>query len=240
MKVLRPFIICLFTIIALNCRSQSPIEKAFPDSVKPYKPKILTVFNLDSLKPFMLDTLHNPDGYIFVSHTNNQANGPFIALKKKSYYNYFYATGENGGNGIDKGKMIDFGGKGCKKFLLNYHENMGNEYFSEYHQGFYLWDLDKIELLMSVEYIYSNSDHGISRDSTGEYIQTDSGSEDCYNFKPSFTNNTITFTETNPPCQWEQNEAEKREQKANPLINPRVIKYKLHKGNLIRVNSIPK
>lgn len=221
--------------MALNAFAQPAIEGAFPDTVKPQKPrKIFTVINLDSLKPVMIDTLTNPDGFIFWSHLNG-VDGPYIALKEKGLYKYFDVGGEYGGNGIGKAKRINFDGD-KKQFFLYYSLSNGNPHYSESHEGFTIWDLDKVELLADFEYSYSYWIYpAMEADSAGEYhlIDTnDNGKKDCYHYEPAIKKGSITFTETNPPCQWDETKI-----KLDAVTDPAIIKYKLINGNLVKVKN---
>ncbi len=229
------FILYLFILTAFNICAQPAIRDAFPDSVKPRKPwKIFTVINLDSLKPEMIDTLTNPEGFIFWSHLNG-VDGPYFGLKEKGFYKYFNVGGEHGGNGIGKAERINFKGGDKKQFLLYYSFSMGNPHFSESHNGFIIWDLDKVELLADFEYSYSYWLYpAMEPDSAGDYHLVDSndeGKKDCYDYEPTFKKGLITFTEKSHPCEWDDGHY--------TLLNPNVIKYRLINGVLVKLNNLP-
>jgi hypothetical protein len=219
---------------SFTSKGQSPFDDNFPDTVKPFKPKIFRVLNIDSLKPAYTDTLTNPEGLLFWSHLNDRLDGPYIAIKGKGIYNVFLINYDNETSGWDTVERIDFNGKGSKELLIKYKWNMGNNHFSEYHQGFYLWDLDNITELMSVEYYYSYWLYTVMViDSTGEYTQADTadhGQQDCYHYEPKVDSKTITFTETAPQCQWDEKAKEKNEK----IANPQTIKYLLKDGYLVK------
>jgi hypothetical protein len=235
---IRFIIISVFILSAFYCHGQYINEQIFPDSIKPFKPKVSIVLDFDSLKPTITDTLHSPEGFIFQSGLNGDYM-PYVALRQKNFYKIFLAMGGIGGNGFSKAQRIDFDGKGNKELLMEYEWNMGNNHFSEYHKGFYLWDLDKTEELMEVEYsssywLYPDEE----RDSTGEYYQADTsdhGTQECYHFEPIIKKGRITFTEAWPECNWE----DARGRQDTIIANPQVIKYRLTNTGIIRLNYIP-
>jgi hypothetical protein len=235
--LIRKYLLLICSLLCLHpfvLMGQSVFDYNFPDTVKPFNPKVFKVKNIDSLKPTQIDTITNPEGLIFWSTQGDHLDGPYIAIKKKDFYNVFFMTGDNGCSGWTSFDRIDFDGKGNKELLIKYKWNTGNPHFCEYHEGFYLWNMDALEELMQVEYYYSYWLYPeMERDSTGSYYQVDTadhGQQECYHYEPTISRQMIIFTESSPYCQWEEKEKDK-----NAVIsNPEVITYEFKHGYLLK------
>lgn len=62
-KVLVLLIISIFLPL-LHCYGQYVDDENFPDTVRSYNSKVYAIPNLDSLKPKIVDTITNPDGFV--------------------------------------------------------------------------------------------------------------------------------------------------------------------------------
>ena len=149
------FIVMVMAVIPVSY-AQEDIDgiDGFSDSISFKKVDAMFVTDIDSLQPFILDTIYKPFGVVIRTSSSDRNREISIAIKKKTGYQVFQVHAYNmfhAGDDSITVSRVDFNGKGNKELLIQYVHTSGrdmNTFGSDgWEEGFYIWDADNTTCL---------------------------------------------------------------------------------------------
>ena len=200
MRVFHYLIFVLFCSAPFEVFAQEEYPAVFPDTIPMEMHDFYYTTRPDTFTGDTVFHLSNPECYVLLKVHMEYIS--FLVFKKeKKRWKIFnpapYPEMDGGSYTFD---TIDFNGKGSPELLVRWEdfnpENGGLGWSTEQKSGFYLWDIDKVQLIyhMRDQYNYSSSWSDRYIDTTGEISASLVIEAYCRSYKVQFTLGKMQIT----------------------------------------------
>lgn len=238
MKISYSILLLIFALITSNCFGQDDnLESDFPDTIYYSKLEKITLSNYDSTKITFLDTIKNPNCFLVRMNPKPYEQNLSIAFKKKNSWELYEIIQDVGDN--LKIEKVDFNGKGNNELIVYYSNSYGHSSWfgglGEHQKGFFIIDLDKLQLIANIENYTSHVDwfqeFDPNESDTLEFSERtviNSGGEQYgSNYIVSISEGKIILTESKICDDFDENIV-------NEFDKPKIVTYNSTKNALIK------
>lgn len=201
--------IFLLILVLFNIGLSAQTEDVRPPESFPiyHAQKTYNVFSLDSIKGKLIDSIAEPEAYIFDENKNSPGFSYHwcIAIKRRFSYLVFDPQ-ENSQSFFGEEttyRFDDIDGKGSKEIIFTWHSQDGSTGMEgmqyNYYGGIIIWNLDSLVRYMNYDNYYAHMEAGqwTETDSTGKSTTMFSSFDTCTYYTVSVSNKLVLIKQVN-------------------------------------------